>query len=126
MFYEGDQFWQVKKYLYQAKDQERKAAILKRRIDMRSVTDPHYDDLCDELEKTKEAQKKAEITVTDFISFLPANEQMVMIKRYIDGEPWEQIASEMNMTVRGVQKLHGQALPPLKEKYEEQLFPEEG
>ena len=33
-----------------------------------------------------------------------------MIKRYVDLETWEQIASEMDMTVRAVQSLHGYGL----------------
>ena len=50
------------------------------------------------------------------------NQQMVITKRYLDGETWEQIAVDMDMALRSVHKLHGQALPIL----ELMLFDNEG
>ena len=38
-----------------------------------------------------------------------------MMKRYVDLKSWEEIAADMNIGVREVQKLHGRALPFLDE-----------
>lgn len=126
MYYgKEDQFWRVKKYLYQVQDAGRRAELLQRRIDLRDVIDSEYTPLREELERAETEKKKAEIEITDFVSQLySVNQQMVVIKRYVDGESWEQIAEDMDMSVRAVQHLHGRALPLLKEMHME-MFPEE-
>lgn len=119
MFYDENQFWRVRRFLYQALDGKRKVEILKRRIEMRDVSNYDYEQLLDDLAQEKEAQKQAEIKVTDFISTLPdVNQQMVVIKKYVDGKSWEEISDEMVMSVRYVQKLHGKAMPLLKEEFD--------
>lgn len=116
---EENQFWKVKEYLYRALNAKRKVALLQRRMELRDVADPGFDDLKDELAATEEEQTKTEIEITDFISQLPdVNQQLVMIKKYVDGESWEEIADDLVISVRGVQKMQGRALPVLKELYD--------
>lgn len=120
----GDQFWRVKNYLYQVQDKKREVENLQRRLGLRDENDDDYAELKTELSKAEEERKEAEILITDFVSELPSGPQMVVIKRYVDGESWEQIAFDMGVSVRVVQKFHGKALPILQEKYYER-FPEE-
>lgn len=123
--YEENQFWKVKEYLYRALNGKRKVVLLQRRIELRDVADQDYDDLKKELETAEEEQNKTEIEVTDFISNLPdVNQQLVMIKKYVDGESWEEIADDLVISVRGAQKMQGRALPILKELYDGQYADE--
>jgi len=42
-----------------------------------------------------------------------AMQATVMMRRYIDLKTWDQIAEDLDVGVREVQKLHGKALPIL-------------
>lgn len=59
---------------------------------------------------------QAKVDATDLVGELPdINQQMVIIRRYVDMQTWEDISAGMGMGVRRVQKLHGRALPVLEE-----------
>lgn len=119
-------FWKVKNYLYRALNASRKTDLLKRRIGLRDVSDPDYEELKKELGAAEEEKARTEIEITDFLSNLPdVSQQLVMVKKYVDGKSWEEISKEMVISVRGVQKLQGKALPVLKEIYDAR-FPGEG
>ncbi len=121
-----DRFWKTKKYLFQIRETDRKAELLERRIGMREDADLNADDLRRELSETEQDAKAVTIDVTDMISRLPdVNQQMVITKRYLDNLAWERIASDMDMPVRAVQKLHGRALPLLQEMIENEMIVEE-
>lgn len=121
-----DRFWKTKKYLFQIRETDRKAELLERRIGMREDADLNADDLRRELSETEQDAKAVTIEVTDMISRLPdVNQQMVITKRYLDNLAWERIASDMDMPVRAVQKLHGRALPLLQEMIENEMIVEE-
>lgn len=121
-----DRFWKTKKYLFQIRETDRKAELLERRIGMREDADLNADDLRRELSETEQDAKAVTIEVTDMISSLPdVNQQMVITKRYLDNLAWERIASDMDMPVRAVQKLHGRALPLLQEMIENEMIVEE-
>ncbi len=52
---------------------------------------------------------KKEIMVA--INHMPSQEQRVLLtKRYMQNEPWENIAVEMGYSLRSVYRLHGEAL----------------
>lgn len=121
-----DRFWKTKKYLFQIRETDRKVELLERRIGMREDADLNADDLRRELSETEQDAKAVTIEVTDMISRLPdVNQQMVITKRYLDNLAWERIASDMDMPVRAVQKLHGRALPLLQEMIENEMIVEE-
>ena len=53
-------------------------------------------------------------SILEILTQLPtAMQATVMMKRYIDLKTWEQIAEDLDVGVREVQKLHGKALPIL-------------
>ena len=55
-------------------------------------------------------------TILETLTNLPtAMQATVMMKRYVDLMSWEDIAEDMDVGVREVQKLHGKALPILDE-----------
>lgn len=114
-------FYAARNYLNQAKDEKRRMELLRQRIDLRR-NDPDGSEFLDtgklekELKDSKQTFNDACIDVTDLAAQLPdVSQQMVVTKRYVDMESWEQIAEEMGSTVRTVQKLHGKALPRLEE-----------
>ncbi len=54
--------------------------------------------------------------IMESLTHLPtAMQATVMMKRYVDLMSWEDIAEDMDVGVREVQKLHGKALPILDE-----------
>ena len=117
-----DRFGATKQYLYRIRDGERRTDLLRRRVELLdSITDPdddlilYRDELHRKLEKAEQDMKRVTVEVMEMIGQLPSvNQQMVMIKRYVDRRTWEETAAEMDMSVRAVQVLHGRALPKLK------------
>lgn len=122
-----DKFWKTKAYLFRVREAKRKAELLERRIEMREEAEVNTDELRMQLAEAKRDAKAVTIAVTDMIGRLAdVNQQMVITKRYLDSMDWEKIASDMDMTVRGVQKLHGRALPLLQEMIEDEEHWSEG
>lgn len=117
-----DWFGETKRYLHRISDGERRTDLLRRRVELLdAVTDPdeelilYRDELHRKLEKAEQDMKRVTVEVMELIGQLPSvNQQMVMIKRYVDRRTWEETAAEMDMSVRAVQVLHGRALPKLK------------
>ncbi len=142
-----DRFKAVKDFLYQVRDAQRRVKMVERRIDYRmdslGAHGVNYDEyipsghdysgsvvestvvalteLQRELDHAEQAYADAKVTVSDLIARLPdINQQTVITRRYVDGQAWEKIALDMDMTVRNMQKIHGRALPLLQEYLEGQ------
>lgn len=140
-----DKFKSVKDFLYRVRDAERRVNLIERRIEYREDTigahgmtysehlpnGSNYsnssvetavmalDALDRDLRDAKNSCSDAKVSVSEFIATLPdINQQMVITKKYIDGQSWEDIALDMDMSVRTVQKHHGRALPLLQEVLE--------
>lgn len=123
-------FLETKRYLYRVKDARRRVQILERRIEYhRAAIETYADDgsrfagrIAHDIERIQEELGEAErklvqatMDVTDLVGQLPdVNQQMVIIRRYVDMQTWEDISAGMGMGVRRVQKLHGRALPVLE------------
>lgn len=141
-FGKEDRFRAVKDYLYQVKDGKRRVKLIEDRISYRMESmgahGINFDEyipgshdyrgsavenavialsgLENERKEAEKAYADAKVAVSDLISRLRSvNQQAVITRRYIDGESWDKIALDMDMTVRNVQKLHGRALPILQE-----------
>lgn len=121
-------FWRTKGFLYRVRDTRRKIDLLERRIDMREGTEQTYRDIVPvsdlqmQLTAAQEELKFVTMVVTDMVGMLEdVNQQTVITKRYLDKKTWDQIAVEMDMSLRSVHKFHGQALPIL----EQMLFGDE-
>lgn len=114
-------FYETKHYLSQVRDYTRQYELLEQRRDLRlhgadSSKDPDMKEIEEELQNLREAINGSKIDLTDLIAKLSnVDQQMVVTKRYVDLESWDQIAEEMGCTVRTVQKLHGKALPVLED-----------
>ena len=140
-----DVYKSVKDYLYRVKDAERKVSLIEERIRYKKEaigahgvcygesisggTDYKHssvenavmglDDLNDELQEAKKAYADTKVEVSDFITELEdINQQMVVTKKYICGQDWEKIATDMGMSSRTVQRIHGRALPILQEAFD--------
>ena len=69
------------------------------------------DDLIRQLEQEKEAAvKQYEEIHTQIHKMRDETEKEVLIRRYLLGETWEQIAVNMNYNYRWVLRIHGKAL----------------
>lgn len=114
---EGSKYWRTKKALYQIADQKKEIELLKRRIDLgRTIGQDEESGLKQSLEAAQKKEKLAEAELMDLAATLEdVNQEAVIVKKYVDGKSWEEIAEEMNMNVRQVQKYHGRALPFLAE-----------
>lgn len=134
-----DQFRKVKDYLYQVKDKKRRVELLERRIGFRrdsmeahgvqlsstpkshnpghSVIEDGFaeiDELQRQLVKARQELADAPVKVAEFASRLDdTSQEMVILKKYVDMKTWAEIAADMDVSVRWVQKLHGKALPIL-------------
>lgn len=119
---EKDWFGETKRYLYRIRDGRRRTELLKRRAELLdSIEDPneelirYRDEIHQKLAKAEQDMKRVTVEVMEFIGHLPSvNQQMVMTKRYVDGQTWKETAADMDMAIRTVQQLHGRALPKLK------------
>ena len=135
-----NRFYRVKQFLYQVKDARRRISVIEEQImyrqDAMERFGPSYseapkgsgeykskieagtaelDALEEKLREAEETLARVTVQVSDTICELEdVNQQMVLIKRYINGKSWECIAQEMDNTVRWAQKVHGRALPHLE------------
>lgn len=106
-----ERFWKTKSFLFKVREQRRQVELIRRRADLCDT-----DELQRELAGAEQALKSVTIEVMELIGRLPdINQQMVITKRYVDMLTWDDIAGDMNMSVRAVQKYHGRALPLLQE-----------
>lgn len=137
-----DRFRKLKTFLFQVKDRRRTVEMLETRIGYRmdsmgarGVTYDEYipsthdysgssvesivleiSELEEKLAAAERAYADAKVAVSDLIATLDdVNQQSVVTRKYVDGQSWEKIACDMDMSVRKVQRLHGRALPLLQE-----------
>lgn len=67
------------------------------------------------------ALREESIEITDLAGRLEEpSQKMVILKKYIDLKSWKEIALDMDMSERSVQKLHGRALVRLDEIMQEE------
>ena len=118
-------------FLYQVRDGDRRIRNLEKRIQLRQdaldlggerwsdadVTEKEIIALEHMIDRERANYAAAVVDVSDTISCLEDdNQQMVLTYRYIDMiSDWNLIAEWMGMSKAAVQKLHGRALPKLKE-----------
>ena len=111
-----DTFMTAREFLATVREAEQRIEVLERRIAYRQELGEDAVDLEAELETENREKLTHANEVMDVISHLrKADQQTVMMKRYVDLKSWEEIAADMNIGVREVQKLHGRALPFLDE-----------
>ena len=117
--------------LYQVRDGDRRIRNLEKRIQLRQdaldlagerwsdadVTEKEIIALEHMIDRERADYAAAVVDVSDTISCLEDdNQQMVLTYRYIDMiSDWNLIADRMGMSKAAIQKLHGRALPKLKE-----------
>ena len=106
-----DSYVKARNYLGQVKETQEAVDILEKRISLRKEIEIETDELEVKLAEARDDLKVQKSNTAESLSRLSRpNVALVMIKRYVDLETWEQIAQEMDMTVRAVQSLHGYGL----------------
>ena len=115
-----DWYGETKMYLYRVRDGWRKVGLLRRKCRKLDIGEGEEEFLCaDELHKKLEMAEQDMKVITaevmDLISTLPdADQQTVMVRRYLYNETWKQISAQMNIPVSDVLEYHQTALPILK------------
>ena len=111
-----DTFMTAREFLATVREAAQRIEVLERRIAYRQELGEDAVDLEAERETAEREKLTHANEVMDAISHLrKADQQTVMMKRYVDLKSWEEIAADMDIGVREVQKLHGRALPFLDE-----------
>ena len=111
-----DSFMTAREFLGMVREDAQRIEVLERRIAYRQELGEDAVDLEAELETENRKKLTRANAVMDAISRLrKADQQTVMMKRYVDLKSWEEIAADMDIGIREVQKLHGRALPALDE-----------
>lgn len=111
-----DSFMTAREFLGMVREAAQRIEVLERRIAYRQELGEDAVDLEAELETENRKKLTRANAVMDAISRLrKADQQTVMMKRYVDLKSWEEIAADMDIGIREVQKLHGRALPFLDE-----------
>ena len=111
-----DTFMTAREFLATVREAAQRIEVLERRIAYRQELGEDAVDLEVERETAEREKLTHANEVMDAISHLrKADQQTVMMKRYVDLKSWEEIAADMDIGVREVQKLHGRALPFLDE-----------
>ena len=109
-------FCETRMYLHQIKDCKHRIKLLGDRKDYRESANLDASRIEDKISAEKVKMIDLRVEISDEISKL--NEvrlEWVMVKRYVDCLSWEEIAVEIDTKVRTVQKLHGRALPLMKD-----------
>jgi len=111
-----DSFMTAREFLGMVREDAQRVEVVERRIAYRQELGEDAVDLEAELETENREKLTRANAVMDAISRLrKADQQTVMMKRYVDLKSWEEIAADMDIGIREVQKLHGRALPALDE-----------
>lgn len=114
MYYE-DSYMQARTYLGRVREAKESIDMLEKRISLRAEIGADVSDLEDELANANDALKVRRADVADMVSRLgKPNVQMVLLLRYVELKTWEQIATEMDRSIRSVQSLHGSGLVQLE------------
>ena len=111
-----DSFMTAREFLGMVREDAQRIEVLEKRIEFRNELGEATADLEAEL-GTMEQEKlhHANAVMTAISRLRKADQQTVMMKRYVDLKSWEEIAADMDIGIREVQKLHGRALPALDE-----------
>ena len=118
MFYE-DSYMTARSYLAMVREAQETIDVLEKRIELRSEIGTDSEELGAELADARSALKVRKADAADTISRLKGPRvQLVMLKRYVDLETWEQIAEELDTGVRTVQSIHGDGLAQLEKQLE--------
>ena len=105
-------FYETRTYLRQIRDSKHHIKLLEYRKGYRWNANLDTKKIEDEIDSEEAKVVGLRVEISDEISKLKdARQEWVMTRRYVDCLSWEQIALDMDVTVRTVQKLHGKALP---------------
>ena len=108
-------FLETRKYLQQVKGCRERLELLGTRKSYHWVTNQDTESLEKLIEEAQQRQLEFSAEIADEISKLEdVKQEMVLTLRYIEGLTWEEIADEMDLSVRTVQKLHGRGLPGME------------
>ena len=116
MFYE-ETYMAARDYLGRVREAKETIDVLEKRMALRREIGADVEELEGELANARDVLKVRKADTAEMISRLgKAKVQMVMLLRYVELKTWEQVAEEMDLTVRQVQSLHGAGLVSLEER----------
>ena len=112
-----DTYMTARNYLDLVREAKETIDVLEARISLRKEIGAETEELEGELANARDVLKVRQADTADTISRLKGSRiQLVLLKRYVELKTWEQIASEMDCTVRRAQSIHGGGLVQLEER----------
>ena len=112
-----DSYMAARNYLGLVREAHETVEVLEKRISLRSEIGVENEELEGELANARDVLRVRRADTAETLSRLKgARVQLVMIKRYVDLETWEEIAEDLDLGVRAVQSVHGAGLVQLEER----------
>ena len=118
-----DTFMNARAFLGRVRELNHQLEVTRRRLEYRSELGEDTGEVEEWIRNLEQSILEWKRNVMEALTVLPTAEQAaVIMKRYVDLMTWDEIAADMDIGVREVQKLHGKALPILdvKIEYEEE------
>jgi len=105
-------FHATREYLHQIKDCKHRIKLLGYRKDYRWNANMDTKMIEEKVEAEEAKMVDLRVEISDEISKLnDVRQEGVMLRRYVECLSWEEIALEMGIAARTVQRIHGKALP---------------
>lgn len=105
-------FHATREYLHQIRDCKHRIKLLGYRQSYRWNANMDTKKIEEEIEAEEAKMVDLRVEISDEISKLnDVRQEGVMLRRYVECLSWEEIALEMGIAVRTVQRIHGKALP---------------
>ncbi len=118
-----DTFMTARTFLGKVRDSAQRIEVLNRSIEYKNELGEDAGDMPEMLKAEEMRLAQNRVSIMHEIRNLPdVDSQLVLMKRYVELATWEQIAADMDVGIREVQKIHGRALPVLDEMLEEKMF----
>ena len=112
-----DTYMAARNYLGGVCEAKESIDMLEKRISLREEIGADTSELEGELNNARDVLKVRKADTAETISRLRGvRVQMVLVLRYVELMTWDQIAEEMNLSVRSVQSIHGNGLEQLDER----------
>ncbi len=115
----NDTFMTARSFLGKVRESAQRIEVLNHSIEYKNELGEDTGDMPEMLKEEEMRLALSRVNIMREIRNLPdVDFQIVLMKRYVELATWEQIAADLDIGVREVQRIHGRALPVLDEMLE--------
>lgn len=112
----NDTFMTARSFLGKVRESAQRIEVLNRSIEYKNELREDPGDMPEMLKEEEMRLALSRVNIMREIRTLSDIDcQIVLMKRYVELATWEQIAADMDIGVREVQRIHGRALPAMDE-----------